>query len=128
MSFIHKDLTLSSSDGKNTLHAEMFLPSDGKARCVVQIAHGMMDYIGRYRGFAEALCGAGIALAGNDHLGHGDSVATPEDYGFFASKKGYNYVIDDVKKIKMGLFDNKVTDVEKAEILEWVKKTIESLN
>ena len=37
-------------------------------------------------------------------------------------------VIDDVKKIKMGLFDNKVTDVEKAEILEWVKKTIESLN
>ena len=37
-------------------------------------------------------------------------------------------VIDDVKKIKMGLFDNKVTDVEKAEILEWVKNTIASLN
>ena len=37
-------------------------------------------------------------------------------------------VIEDVKRIKMGLFDNKVTDVEKAEILEWVKKTIESLN
>ena len=37
-------------------------------------------------------------------------------------------VIEDVKKIKMGLFDNKVSDVEKAEILEWVKKTIESLN
>ena len=37
-------------------------------------------------------------------------------------------VIDDVKKIKMGLFDNKVSDAEKTEILEWVKKTIESLN
>ena len=37
-------------------------------------------------------------------------------------------VIDDVKKIKMGLFDNKVSDTEKAEILEWVKKTIASLN
>ena len=37
-------------------------------------------------------------------------------------------VIEDVKKIKMGLFDNKVTDVEKAEILEWVKNTIASLN
>ena len=37
-------------------------------------------------------------------------------------------VIDDVKKIKMGLFDNKVTDVEKAEILEWVKNTVASLN
>ena len=37
-------------------------------------------------------------------------------------------VIDDVKKIKMGLFDNKVSDTEKAEILEWVKNTIASLN
>ena len=37
-------------------------------------------------------------------------------------------VIEDVKKIKMGLFDNKVSDVEKAEILEWVKNTIASLN
>ena len=37
-------------------------------------------------------------------------------------------VIEDVKKIKMGLFDNKVSDTEKAEILEWVKNTIASLN
>ena len=37
-------------------------------------------------------------------------------------------VIDDVKKIKMGLFDNKVSDTEKAEILEWVKNTVASLN
>ena len=37
-------------------------------------------------------------------------------------------VIEDVKKIKMGLFDNKVTETEKAEILEWVKNTVASLN
>ena len=37
-------------------------------------------------------------------------------------------VIEDVKKIKMGLFDNKVSDAEKTEILEWVKNTIASLN
>ncbi len=37
-------------------------------------------------------------------------------------------VIEDVKKIKMGLFDNKVTDAEKTEILDWVKNTIASLN
>jgi alpha-beta hydrolase superfamily lysophospholipase len=57
----------------------------------------MMDYIGRYTLMADALCASGIALCGNDHLGHGDSVATPEDYGFFASRDGYKYVIDDVK-------------------------------
>lgn len=99
MNYIHRDITFPSSDGKNTIHAELFVPSDNNIKGVVQIAHGMMDYIGRYKGMADALCKAGYALAGNDHLGHGDSVATPEDYGFFASKGGYDYVISDVKKM-----------------------------
>ena len=99
MNYIHKDITFPSSDGKNTIHAELFIPSDNNIRAVVQISHGMMDYIGRYKGMAQALCAAGIAVAGNDHLGHGDSVIAPEDYGFFASKGGYDYVIDDVKKM-----------------------------
>ena len=99
MNYIHKDLTFPSSDGKNTIHAELFIPSDKNIKCVVQIAHGMMDYVGRYALMADALCAAGIALAGNDHLGHGDSVSTPEDYGFFASRGGYDFVINDVKKM-----------------------------
>ena len=99
MNYIHKELTFLSSDGKNTIHAELFVPSDNNVRGVVQISHGMMDYVGRYKGLADALCSAGYALAGNDHLGHGDSVKTPDDYGFFASKNGYVYVIDDVKKM-----------------------------
>lgn len=99
MNYIHRDITFPSSDGKNTIHAELFIPSDNNIKGVVQISHGMMDYIGRYQGMADALCKAGYAIAGNDHLGHGDSVATPDDYGFFASKGGYRYVIDDVKKM-----------------------------
>ena len=99
MNYIHRDITFPSSDGKNTIHAELFIPSDNNIKGVVQISHGMMDYIGRYQGMADALCKAGFAIAGNDHLGHGDSVATPDDYGFFASKGGYRYVIDDVKKM-----------------------------
>ena len=99
MNYIHKDITFPSSDGKNTIHAELFIPSNNNIRGVVQIAHGMTDYVGRYGLLAEALCGAGFVLAGNDHLGHGDSVATPDDYGFFASKNGYTYVIDDVYKM-----------------------------
>ena len=97
MNYIHRDVAFPSSDGKNTIHAELFVPSDNNIRAVVQISHGMMDYIGRYKGMAEALSDAGIALAGHDHLGHGDTVATPDDYGFFASKGGYDYVIDDVR-------------------------------
>ena len=99
MSYIHRDVTFPSSDGKNTIHAELFIPSDKNILGVVQISHGMMDYIGRYRGMAEAFCEAGYALCGHDHLGHGDSVKTPDDYGFFASKGGYDFVIDDVKRM-----------------------------
>lgn len=97
MSYLHREIKFPSSDGKNTIHAELFIPSDKNISAVVQISHGMMDYIGRYKGMAEAFCSAGIALCGHDHLGHGDSVQSPEDYGFFASKNGYDYVIRDVK-------------------------------
>ncbi len=99
MSYIHRDITFPSSDGKNTIHAELFVPNGKEVRGVVQIAHGMIDYIGRYKLLAEALTEAGFVLAGNDHLGHGDSVAIDEDYGFFASKNGYSYVVDDLKKM-----------------------------
>ena len=110
MNYIHRDITFPSSDGKNTIHAELFIPSDNNIKGVVQISHGMMDYIGRYQGMADALCKAGFAIAGNDHLGHGDSVATPDDYGFFASKGGYRYVIDDVKKMN-DLIRKEIPDV-----------------
>ena len=99
MNYIHRDVTFPSTDGKNTIHAELFIPSDKNIKGVVQISHGMMDYIGRYKLLADALCAAGFVLAGNDHLGHGDSVSNDDDYGFFAGKNGYNYVIDDVKKM-----------------------------
>ena len=99
MNYNHRDITFPSTDGKNTIHAELFIPSDNNIKGVVQISHGMMDYIGRYALLADALCAGGYALCGNDHLGHGDSVATSDDYGFFASKNGYEYVIDDVKKM-----------------------------
>lgn len=37
-------------------------------------------------------------------------------------------VISDVQKVKISLFNTKVTDEEKAEILTWVKEAVASLN
>lgn len=99
MNYIHKEIYFPSSDGKNKIHAELFIPSDNNIHGVVQLSHGMTDYVGRYGLLAEALTGAGFVLAGNDHLGHGESVQSAEDFGFFASKNGYNYVIDDLYKM-----------------------------
>ena len=37
-------------------------------------------------------------------------------------------VIENTMQIKIGLFDSKVSDTEKTDILNWVKSTIEALN
>lgn len=57
-----------SSSGLANLHCMEWIPN-GEVKAVVQIAHGMMEHVGRYREFAEFLAGHGIYVLGNDHLG-----------------------------------------------------------
>ncbi len=97
MNYIRKELTYPSSDGVNTVFAEMFLPASGEVRGVVQLSHGMIDHTGRYEALADFLTAAGFVFAGNNHLGHGKTAASADDLGFFAEKDGYKFVIDDVK-------------------------------
>ncbi|MEO1060129.1 MAG: lysophospholipase [Actinomycetota bacterium] len=54
------------------LHVEHWSP-EGPARGLVVIAHGIAEHISRYRHVAEQLVGAGWAVAGPDHRGHGRS-------------------------------------------------------
>ena len=42
-------------------------------------------------------------------------------------KEAGTNVIEEVKTVKVGLFNTKVTDEEKADILAWVKATVENL-
>ena len=44
-----------------------------RARCVVVIAHGYGEHIGRYEHVAQRLVAAGASVWGPDHLGHGRS-------------------------------------------------------
>lgn len=97
--YIHRELSFLSSDGKNTVHAEIFEPKEEQIKAVVQISHGMIDYIGRYSALAEYLTDRGYIVAGCDHLGHGQTAQNEEDFGYFAKKNGYNYVIEDLKSM-----------------------------
>ena len=67
-----KHIYYPSSDGKTKLHAVLWIP-ETQPRAILQIAHGMVEYVERYEGFAEFLNTHGILVAGNDHLGHGSS-------------------------------------------------------
>ena len=52
--------------------AGYFYDLPGQTPCaVIQISHGMCEYIGRYQEFAAFMVRNGFAVCGNDHLGHG---------------------------------------------------------
>ena len=68
------EFTVPSSDGHTQLHAVAWLP-EGAPKAVLQISHGVSEYILRYAPFAKQLTERGFAVVGHDHLGHGGSVA-----------------------------------------------------
>ena len=96
MSFTQERITFPSSDGKNTVSGRIFVPVGSAVNGVIQISHGMIDHIGRYYFLIDALTARGYAVAGNDHLGHGDTADTDEDLGFFADKNGVGKVVYDL--------------------------------
>lgn len=84
-----------SADNKTKIRAMRYLP-ETEVRGVLQIAHGMVEFIDRYEAFAEYLCNLGYIVTGNDHLGHGKSVINQDKWGYFAKDDGYNVVLDDM--------------------------------
>lgn len=95
---VKKDFYYPSSDGVTKIHAISWEP-DGKPRAIVQIIHGMTEYIGRYDEFAHYLVNRGFLVCGEDHLGHGESVISDEYHGFFG-EKGNSWVISDIHKLR----------------------------
>ncbi|HZK29278.1 MAG TPA: alpha/beta hydrolase [Clostridia bacterium] len=93
---------LRSSDGKTDLYLQVWDPGD-RPRAVLQIAHGMVEFIDRYDRFARALASEGILVAGHDHLGHGNSVTTKEDWGYFAKENGNRLVLEDMRAVRLML-------------------------
>ena len=94
------EFTFNSADKKTTIYATEWVPG-GDVRAVLQIAHGMVEYIGRYDGFASFLADHGFYVVGNDHLGHGRSVTSDEEHGFFAHPDGNACVISDMDRLRL---------------------------
>lgn len=93
--FTKESIHFPSVDGKTQVAGYFYTPTDAAPKAVIQISHGMCEYIGRYEHMIDRLCTAGYAVCGNDHLGHGDT--SPGCYGFFAEKDGYRLLLKDLK-------------------------------
>lgn len=96
------DFYFKSSTGKNNIHVHRCVP-DGEVRGVVQIMHGIAEYIERYDDFMAFLASNGLVAVGTDHLGHGKTIEKPEQKGFFADKDGWDYVIKDEEILRRAM-------------------------
>lgn len=85
-------VVLSEYDGL-PLQGVVYEPNE-KPRGIVQLVHGMVEYKKRYEPFMQFLAERGYVAACHDHRGHGDSVATEEDRGWFGDRTSKAIVND----------------------------------
>ena len=90
--------TFKSRDGIHDICYHVWFP-ETEPKAIVQIAHGMCEHSMRYKKFAEFLCGRGFIVCANDHLGHGDSVRTEDELGYFAEKDGWETTVKDMHSL-----------------------------
>lgn len=95
MSVKIKDFTLPSTDNSHNLHTVIWQDDGVHPKGVVQIIHGMCEYIKRYSDFAEYMAENGFIVCGHDHLGHGETAAFDSELGYFAAKDGWKLLVDD---------------------------------
>lgn len=89
-----------SRDNVSKIHAVRYTPENTAPVCVVQIIHGMAEYIERYEEFARFLTDRGCVVTGNDHLGHGKSVGEEKLYGYFCEQDPATVLVRDAHRLK----------------------------
>lgn len=70
------------SHGAGKIHGCCWQP-EGKPRAVVQIIHGIAEFVERYDDFAGYLTGLGFLVVAEDHMGHGKSIEGGSIQGYF---------------------------------------------
>jgi alpha-beta hydrolase superfamily lysophospholipase len=93
-----QDIFYTSKDGKTTVHACLWLPA-GEVKGIVQIIHGMAEYAERYNLFARYLTDSGYVVCAEDHLGHGKSVTSNDQLGYFVKGNGEDIVLADIRQL-----------------------------
>lgn len=96
---IREDFHFLSKDAKTKMHGVRWLPDDGAVHGVIQLVHGMQEYIGRYEELAEFLTGHGFLVVGHDHLGHGQSVRDKQHLGYFCKPKPSDVLVADIYQV-----------------------------
>lgn len=96
---LKEEFYFDSRDNTSRIHALRYTPEDGPVRAVVQIIHGMAEYVERYEEFARFLTDRGFVVTGDDHLGHGKSAGSG-GLGYFCEQDPATVVVRDAHRLK----------------------------
>jgi len=72
---------------------------DIKALGVVHLVHGSCEHSKRYIEFANFLTNNGYIVYSSDLRGHGLSVSSEEELGYFGEKNGWTNLVDDLHEV-----------------------------
>ncbi len=97
MEVIRKEYTVPSKSGVADVFARCWMPENPKA--IFQIVHGMAEHGERYEDFANYLCSKGFAVLVDDHVGHGKSIKSDDDLGYFGESDGWNAFVEDERTL-----------------------------
>ena len=100
MNYEKKEGSFLSDNGINDIHYFIYKPNT-EVKALLQISHGMCEYIERYEPVIDFLTGHGILVFGNDHLGHKTSAASDAELGYMGTKDGWRHMVEDVHKMTM---------------------------
>lgn len=93
--------TFPSADGRTPLHAIEWVDDTQTPVAVLQLTHGVSEYIQRYDGLARYLAERGFLVVGHDHLGHGRSIDAAGTSIYFCDNNGWNTAVDDVRGLQL---------------------------
>ena len=90
-----------SKDGTTHIKGKIWTVAGNETpRAIVQLLHGMSEYIDRYDEFARFLAGEGFVVCGHDYVGHGYSVSNADQLGSLPIKNGKDVLIEDAHEMR----------------------------
>ncbi|MDO5397737.1 MAG: alpha/beta fold hydrolase [bacterium] len=94
------EFTFASSNGHDTIAAYQWLP-EGEPSAVIQLAHGMTEYMKNYEEFARFLTASGFAVVGMDYIGHGMTASDNKELGHFLHYDSSEFLILDIRTLAL---------------------------
>ena len=90
-------------EGGHIQHVHLWLPEEANVKGILLIIHGAAEHGGRYENFADFMTSNGYIVCAPDHRGHGLSVQSPSDLGYFSDDDGWSKLIEDIHTLVLNL-------------------------